>query len=57
MRNGVTAARKLAVWREYPVIPRQMHPRWWHQRRQARHQIQRLQHDVRGAISIGVFRV
>jgi len=35
------------------VIPRQVHPRLRHQRREARHQIERLQHNVRGAIPIG----
>ena len=42
----------LTVRRKHAVIPRQVHPRLRHQRREARHQIQRLQHNVRGAIPI-----
>ena len=37
---------------EHPVIARQMHPRWRHQRRQPGHEIHRLQHDVRRAVAI-----
>lgn len=37
---------QFAVGCEYPVIPRQVHARRWHQRGQACHQIQRIQHDV-----------
>jgi len=43
---------QLAVRRKYPVVSRQVHPRWRHPCGQAGHQIQRLQHDVCRAIAI-----
>jgi len=38
---------------EYAVIPRQVRSRLRHQRHEARHQIERLEHDVGRAIPIG----
>jgi hypothetical protein len=47
-----------AVRREDPVVAGQMHPPRRHQRREARHQIQRLEHEVRRAIAVrGLERV
>ncbi len=43
----------LTVRRKHAVIPRQVHPRLRHQRREARHQIERLEYDVGRAIPIG----
>jgi hypothetical protein len=40
------------------VEPRQVHPRWRHQRRKARYQVERLEHDVGGAVALyGVLSV
>jgi len=44
---------EFAVRREHPVKSRQMHPGRRHQRDKPRHQIQRCQHDVRGAVTVG----
>ena len=38
--------------REHLVVAGQVHPRWRHQHRQACHQIQRFQHDVRRAVAV-----
>lgn len=49
---------KPTVRREHPVTARPLHPRWQQQRRQARHQIQRFQHGVGGAVAVrGLERV
>jgi hypothetical protein len=42
----------LAVRSEDAVVPGQVHARRWHQRREPRHQVQRLRHDVRGAVPV-----
>ena len=42
----------LTVRCQHPVITRQVHPRCRHQRRETLHQIQRFEHDVRGAIPV-----
>ena len=41
-----------AVGRKHPVVAGQIHPRPRHQRRQPRHEIQRLEDDVRGAVPV-----
>jgi hypothetical protein len=49
---------QLAMRGEYTVVSRQVHPRRRHQRRQPCHEIQRLDHDVRGAVPVrGLERV
>lgn len=40
---------QLAVRREHAMKPCQVHPRWRHQCGKAGHQIQRVEHNVRGA--------
>ena len=49
---GVTAARSLLCGANTPWIPRQVHPRRRHQRRKPRHQVQRLEHEVRRAVPV-----
>ncbi len=44
---------EVAVRREHPMKSRQMHPRRRHQRGKPCHQVQRFQHDVRGAVAVG----
>jgi hypothetical protein len=43
---------QLAVRGEHAVVARQVHPRRWNQCRQPRHEIQRLDHDMRGAVAV-----
>ena len=49
---AVTRARYLAVRRKHPVEARQVDPRFGHQGRQTGNEVQRLEDDVRGAVSV-----
>jgi hypothetical protein len=54
MRPGATAnqSESQGNWICFAVIACQVHARRRHQRRQARHQLQRLEHDLRRAIAV-----
>jgi hypothetical protein len=56
--RGRHGSAQLAMRGEYTVVSRQVHPRRRHQRGQPCHEIQRLDHDVRGAVPVwGLERV
>jgi hypothetical protein len=56
--RGRHGSAQFAVRGEYTVIPGQVHLRRRHQRGKAGHEIQRLDHDVRGAVALrGLERV